>query len=183
MMTKPSQLVTVWAFVFSVATLFAVSGCSDEKIAPTAAAKPLNDGEVTLPSDYGSWSKYVATVIKPNGQIREIYINDIGLEASKGESFAYGTTAVMELYKSRKTSSGALVKDGLEKVYVMQKGKNYGQLLASGSAPNGEWAYGAYLADKSTSATDDFSSCRGCHAPLASADFMPRYDEHFSFKK
>lgn len=181
-MTKSPLLLALGAFAFS-GTLLMTSGCSDSTTTTATAAKPLNDGEVTLPGDYANWPKFVDTVVKPNGQIREIYINAAGMEAKKGGAFAYGTVAVMELYKSRKGDSGELIKDGLEKVFVMEKGQGFGQNLPSGSAPTGEWAYGAYLADKSTAATNDFAGCRGCHAPLGDDDFMPRYAEHFAFKQ
>ena len=121
------------------------------------------------------------TIEKPNGQIREIYINNIGMKADKGEVFPYGTVTVMELYSSKKIGD-KLTKDKLSKVFVMSKGRGWGQDLPAGSLPNGEWVYGAYKADGVTPATNDFSSCHGCHTPLKLDDFIARYSEHFDSK-
>lgn len=180
-MDNMSKTLALSAIAVTVATLLISTGCSS--YSSNSATSALSDGEVTVPTNYRSWPKFVKTVEKDNGQIREIYINKAGMKANKGEAFPYGTKAVMELHKSRKDTNGQLVKDGLTKVFVMEKGKGYGQNLPSGSAPNGEWAYGAYLADAKTAATKDFSGCRTCHVPFSKDDFIIRYDEHFNFKK
>lgn len=146
-----------------------------------AGDAPKADGDIAVPDGYASWTKFVPTVVKPNGQIREIYINDTGLQANKGEAFPYGTVSVMEIYSS-KDDGGKPAKDELKKIFVMSKGEGWGGKQADSVIPNGDWLYGAYLADGKTAATTDFNACRDCHAPLAEDDYIARYDEHFAQK-
>ena len=64
----------------------------------------------------------------------------------------------------------------------MEKGAGWGSKQPKGTINNGDWLYGAYLADAKTPATKDFTSCRSCHAPLGDKDYIFRYDEHFDAK-
>lgn len=148
----------------------------------------MHDGEVLTPAAYRGWTKFVPTVDKPDaGQVREIYINQVGLTAKRGMAFPPDTVSVMEIYAAskdaagnlRKTADGRLIKDELKKVFVMAKAEGAGARQPAGTVNNGDWLYGAYLADGKTPATTDFAGCRGCHAPLATADYVARYDEHF----
>ena len=83
------------------------------------------DGELAQPTDYKSWPVFLAGIEKPTGHIRDIYINPTGAAAKKGEAFANGTVSVMEIYKATKTGD-KMTKAGLEKVFVMYKGNNWG---------------------------------------------------------
>lgn len=165
------------ALVTCVASVFLLG------VSMAALAGTPKDGDLPVPAGYQNWYKFVDTVEKPNGQIREIYINDVGIRANKGDAFPYGTVSVMEIYTSKKKADGSLAKDKLSKVFVMGKGAGWGQSLPADNMPNGEWVYSAYKADAKTPATNDFKACRSCHAPLQSTDYIARYDEHFEFKK
>lgn len=154
-------------------------------------SKTVKDGEIAVPENYRDWPKFVATVDKEKGgQVREIYINSTGITAKKGEAFPFGTQTVMEIYSARKTASGEvakdgngrLIKDGLSRIFVMEKGKGWGAHQPDGVVDNGDWVYGAYMMDGKTPATKDFSACRACHLPLKDDDFIARYDEHFAYK-
>ncbi len=190
-----TKLVTPLASLLLIgSTSITLMACSNmdhaDQPAPIQAASAKLDGDISVPEDYRSWPKFVPTVDKPNGQVREIYINQAGLNANKGERFPAGTITVMELYSPKqdnegnpiKDAKGRLIKDKLDKIFVMEKGENWGNQLPSTVINNGDWLYGAYLADGSTPATQDYSGCRGCHAPLAENDFIHRYDEHFTHK-
>ena len=150
------------------------------------------DGDITVPNDYRSWPKFVSTVDKAKtGQVREIYINKAGMKSKRGDAFPSGTVSIMEIYAAQKTASGdllkgtggKLIKGKLSKVFVMEKGAGWGSKQPAGTINNGDWAYGAYLADAKTPATKDFTACRSCHLPLANKDFIARYDEHFDTYK
>ncbi|MCB1954396.1 MAG: cytochrome P460 family protein [Rhodocyclaceae bacterium] len=165
-----------------------ISGCNGTPMkGESMAAKPL-DGEVRVPPGYRDWPRFVGTVDKaPAGQVREIYINTEGMRARKGEAFPAGTIAVMEIYGARKgpgdtlmtDASGRLLKGPLSKVFVMEKGTGWGAAQPPGTLDNGDWVYGAWEADGRTAAKVDFKACRACHAPLATSDYIARYDEHF----
>lgn len=174
----------------AVATLSAVLiGCSSNGAYKSKMMTAQKDGDITVPNNYRSWPKFVPTVDKAKtGQVREIYINKIGMSAKKGDNFPSGTVSIMEIYAGQKNSSGGWVKDSngklvkgkLSKVFVMEKGTGWGSKQPAGTINNGDWLYGAYLADAKTPATKDFKSCRSCHAPLANKDYIFRYDEHFA---
>ncbi|MCB1866658.1 MAG: cytochrome P460 family protein [Chromatiales bacterium] len=177
--------------VAAAALLLAGAGCNT-LTSKSSGESAKADGEITVPTGYAGWPKFVPTVDKDKaGQVREIYINDTGLKAKRGEAFPSGTVSVMEIYTARKDGSGnlqrdaegRLVKDKLDKVFVMAKGAGWGQALRAGTVATGDWVYSAYQADGTTPATSDFSKCRGCHVPLASDDYIARYSEHFDTRK
>jgi hypothetical protein len=168
-----------------VSALFLASCAQSTMVAPTAK---LKDGDLTVPSDYKSWPKFLSGIDRPdNKQVREIYINSVGAKTAKGGKFANGTVSIMELYKAQenadgtvvKSTDGKMVKGALLKVFVMGKGEGAGETAPTG-LKNGDWVYSAYLADGKTVAPDPIASCRGCHLPLGEAkDFVHRYDEYF----
>ncbi|HBR49280.1 MAG TPA: hypothetical protein DEA71_04270, partial [Nitrospira sp.] len=95
-----------------------------------------------------------------------------------------GTVMVMELYKAKLDGEtpvvgpdGKLVKGDLTKVFVMAKGEGWGQDVPE-NLRTGNWVFAAYGPD-GLALAEDFSKCRGCHAPLAMKDFVLRYDEYF----
>jgi hemoglobin len=170
--------------VLALAAACAV-GCS---VAPPA--KPLDDGELTVPVDYTRWPKYLSAVQRPDAkQVREIYMNSTGAAATAAGGFGHGTVFVMENYAaaanpdgSLKTGpDGKLVKGELLRVFVMGKGEGWGQ-GAGEPLRNGNWIYSSYLAN-GQKGPEDVATCRACHLPLASKDFVHRYDEHFAQKK
>ena len=173
-------------FVGVSALCLGIAACSSTH-SDSRMIAPSGDGDVAVPADYASWTKFVPTIDKPNGQVREIYINNRGMQATRGEAFPPGTISVMEIYASRKDArgnpatgdNGRLVKGELAKVFVMAKGDGWGQKLPAGTIDNGDWLYAAYEADAKTPATNDFSKCRECHAPMAGDDYIARYGEHF----
>jgi hemoglobin len=144
------------------------------------------DGELTLPSDYKTWPKFLVDIDKePIKQVRDIYINGVGSRTMPGQSFSNGTVMIMEIHKAKlqadgsveKTPEGRLIKDGLAKVFIMGKGEGWGQAVPD-NFKNGAWIYGAAGSDGKP-ISEDFTKCRACHAPLAQKDFVHRYDEYF----
>ena len=74
----------------SILMLALVGGAASVLAAGHSGVK--GDGDLGVPADYKSWSKFVPTVDKAKaGQVREIYINDTGLKAKRGGDFPYGT--------------------------------------------------------------------------------------------
>ena len=138
------------------------------------------DGELAQPTDYKSWPVFLAGIEKPTGHIRDIYINPTGAAAKKGEAFANGTVSVMEIYKATKTGD-KMTKAGLEKVFVMYKGNNWGSTAPEGMK-TGDWVYAAFDANGQP-AKVDYATCRGCHLPLADKDYIFHYDKYFDTRK
>ena len=150
----------------------------------------LEDGEIALPAGYQSWPKFLSGVQRPDiKQVREIYLNPTANRTRAGDAFAQGSMFVMENWTVKAGADGApmvgadgnLVKDRIVKVFVMQKGPGFGS-KAPAELKNGDWVYDSYdpLGAK---IAEPFNSCRGCHVPLASKDYVQRYDEHFASRK
>lgn len=151
---------------------------------PATAGESPKDGELAFP-DYAEWPAFLKSVQKPN-MVRDLFVSPEGAKTKKGEAFPEGTTLVMEIYNAKKDKDGnvlknphgKVVKDNLAKIYVMQKGKGWGQ-HAPKDLKNGDWIFSAFSAEGKPIEAD-YAKCRGCHLPLGEAkDFTHRYDEYF----
>jgi hemoglobin len=143
------------------------------------------DGELTLPQNYKQWPLFKGHIEKAKGkQVRNIYINNIGKNTTKGEPFPNGTQFVMELFNAKQDVYGQplkkdnkLQKGDLAKIFIMEKGENWGSTAPKG-LKNGDWIYAAYNGDGSK-ADANYQACRGCHLPKAEEDFIFHYDQYF----
>ena len=162
---------------------FVLAACSH---APSPPPAPVADGQLATPADYETWRPFLTNVQRPdNGQVRDIYVNEVGAKTTPGSAFANGSVFVMELYAAVANADGTLatgadgklVRGELKKIFVMGKGEGWGATYPDASLRNGDWVYAAYLADGTTRAPDDLVTCRACHLPHAEKDFVHRYDE------
>ena len=146
----------------------------------------LKDGELAAPANYRGWAKFLSAVQRPDAkQVREIYMNPASSAATPAKGFPNGTVFVMENYAAAVNADGSpvqgadgkLVKGALLRVFVMGKNPGWGDTAPDG-LKNGDWIYSAYMpnGDKAPESTN---TCRACHLPLASKDFVHRYDEYF----
>lgn len=170
------------------ALTMAVAACAPISPKP-AAPMPVaivKDGELPIPADYKRWPKFLSAVQRPDAkQVREIYMNPAAKQATAATGFPNGTVFVMENYAAAANSDGSLktgtdgqlVKGDLLRVFVMGKGKDWGEAAPPG-LKNGDWVYAGYLPGGEKS-PEPPSACRACHLPLTSTDFVHRYDEYF----
>jgi hemoglobin len=151
----------------------------------SVASESPKDGAIALPLGYQNGPKFLSEVQRPDvKQVRELFINAVGAATKAGQPFPNGTVMVMELYTVKLDGDvpvtgpdGKLMKGDLAKIFVMAKGEGWGQDVPE-NLRTGNWVFGAYAPDGKALA-EDFGKCRGCHAPLAMKDFVPRYDEYF----
>ena len=172
--------------MFMVALILSVIGCAEISMTPSAQSSSTpKDGELAFPSNYKSYPTFLHGIQKPNA-VRDLYINNAGTQAHQGEAFANGSILVMEIYNAKKyaddsfakDSEGNLVKDGLAKVFVMQKGEGWGKNAPEG-LKNGDWIYSAFKPNGDR-LDIQYIKCRNCHMPLGDAkDYVHRYDEYF----
>jgi hemoglobin len=151
------------------------------------SASKHEDGEVPLPKNYKDWPKFLSAVQRPDvKQVREIYVNPTGGKTQPGQPFANGTMFVMENYAAElhgdgnpaQGPDGKLLKGNLMRVFVMSKNEGNGTKVAP-ELKNGDWAYTSYDA-AGNKTVDPLNACRACHLPLASKDYVQRYDEYFA---
>lgn len=176
------------AVAAAVIGLSAVAGCQstpETMTTPAAAMKPLNDNEIPLPANYKAWPTFLSNIQRPDAkQVRDIYINPTGYQNKAGQPFANGTLFVMENWSIKEADGkavmvdGKLVKDKLVRVFVMAKGPGFGAAVPA-ELRTGDWVYTSYDATGAKTA-DPIAACRACHIPLASKDFVARYDEYFA---
>jgi hypothetical protein len=152
-----------------------------------APVAPLKDGELAVPANYKAWPKFLSAVQRPDAkQVREIYMNTAATSGTAAKGFPNGTVFVMENYAAAANADGTLklgadgklVKGDLLRVFVMGKNEGWGASAPDG-LKNGDWIYAAYLAG-GEKAPDATVTCRACHLPLVSKDFVHRYDEFFA---
>ncbi len=178
----------LWSKRPGLLLLTLVAGLISLTVLQVNASEGPEDGTLAFPN-YAEWPTFLKGIQKPD-MVRDLYISPEGARANKGDAFPDGTTMVMEIYKAKKDQDGnvakgpdgLLVKDGLAKVYVMQKGKDWGHHAPKG-LENGDWIFSAFSAEgKPVKA--DYAKCRGCHLPLGEAkDFIHRYDEYFDKRR
>ncbi len=166
--------------------MLSIVGCGGMAITPTAPSDGApQDGELAFPFDYKSFPTFLHGIQKPNA-VRDLYINQRGAETQKGAAFANGSILVMEIHNAKKNTDdtyvkghdGNLVKDGLAKIFVMQKGERWGNNAPEG-LKNGDWMYSAFKPNGDR-LDIGYEKCRSCHIPLGeSKDYVHRYDEYF----
>ena len=169
-----------------IGMMFVVMGCTSMSMTPSAQSGGMpKDGELAFPSDYKAFPIFLKGIQKPNA-VRDLYINETGAAAHHGKPFANGSILVMEIYNAKKSANGEfdkdgqgnLIKDGLAKVYVMQKGEDWGMHAPKG-LKNGDWVFSAFKPNGDRLDVD-YAKCRSCHMPLGDAkDYVHRYDEYF----
>jgi hemoglobin len=173
-----------WAGVATMVAAGVLWGCT------TMTSPPVKDGELLVPADYKSWPKFLSAVQRPEAkQVREIYMNTVGRDATASSGFGHGTVFVMENYAARARADGTLetgpdgklVKGDLLRVFVMGKDAGWGADVIE-PLRNGNWVYSAWLPN-GQKAPDDTNTCRACHLPHAGKDFVHRYDEHFASRR
>ncbi len=164
-------------------SMFGCGGMAMTSSAPSNGTP--QDGELAFPSHYKSFPKFLHGIQKPNA-VRDLYINQKGAKTKKGAAFQNGSILVMEIHKAKKNADdsfvkgqdGNLIKDGLAKVFVMQKGTGWGNDAPEG-LKNGDWVYSAFNAEGDR-LDIGYEKCRSCHMPLGeSKDYVHRYDEYF----
>jgi hemoglobin len=163
-----------------------VLGC--KSMAPAPEARKYKDGEMVVPADYKYWPKKFTEIQRPDlKQIREVWVNDVGVKAKGSGAIPNGYMSVMELWSAgenadgtlMKGADGKLVKGKLLKVFVMAKGPGWGESVTPAELRTGDWVYSAFLPDLKTAAPDSPLACRSCHLPQKENDFMFRFNDYF----
>jgi hypothetical protein len=148
----------------------------------------MADGAYPLPASYRQWPVFLEAVQRPdNGQVRDIYMNEVAAGARSGAAFPDGSVFVMDLFAAAKGGDGSLTRgaDGklvrgpLLKRFVMAKGPGWGAAVQPAELRNGDWVYSAWLPD-GQAAPDPVATCRGCHLPQAGQDYVHRAAEYFA---
>jgi hypothetical protein len=147
---------------------------------------------VQLPANYRIDYLHYATIQRPDGTIRYIYINPEAI-AGAGRSYSLpdNTTIVIEGYYAKRDENGTLVVDEsghyiadkpLEAVHVRQKRSNW--LLSDfvSEARNGDWNYGSFDMVTGAHYDESITACFNCHHPSDQPEFLFTYPQLIDYE-
>ncbi len=151
---------------------------------PTPAPKYSG---VKLPSNYRADYVHYATIQRPDGTIRNVYINAealIGID--QGYLLPNDTTIVIDGNYAKRDANGALIidKNGhytpgepFDMIHVRQK-RNY--WLPSdfvSDVRNGNWNFGSFDTQSGAPYDESISACFNCHHASEQLDFLFTYPQ------
>lgn len=154
----------------------------------TASNNPANPSVigVAYPRNYQQDYTRYASVQRPDGTIRELYVNPVGLEAIQSNRvFPSGTVIVIEGYDALKDSDGKyltdanghyLKGDAMPFIHVREKRVYWKADDFTTSARNGAWNFGSFDAKTGAVYKESLNACFLCHN-TAPQDFTYSYEQ------
>lgn len=153
-----------------------VSSNDSTPLAPTASSV----GGVAYPHNYQQDFTRYATVQRPDGTIRDLYINLAGLAALRSYySLPVGTVLVVEGYDALKNAEGNPVTDAnghyvkgepMPFIHVREKRGYWSAGDFTSNARNDGWNYGSFDTTTGAIYNESLNACFLCHN-TAQADF------------
>jgi hypothetical protein len=146
-----------------------VSSNDSPRIAPTVSSVV----GVAYPQNYRqSFARY-ATVQRPDGTIRDLYINQTGVMGIRTfYNLPVGTVIVVEGYNALKNADGSYVTDAnghyvkgdiMPFIHVREKRDNWRASDFTSSARNNDWNYGSFDTQLGAIYKESLNACFLCH--------------------
>ncbi|MBI1281641.1 MAG: hypothetical protein GC179_26180 [Anaerolineaceae bacterium] len=169
---KKNRLTFIIAIVALAVLPVLAAWVSSANLAPPAPT-PRSVVGVAYPRNYRQDFTQYATIQRPDGTIRDVYMNAVGIAAVKGyHILPIGTVIAIEGYNALKTADGSYVTDAnghyvkgdpLPFVHVREKRIDWTAADFTSSARNGSWNFGSF--DFKTGATynESLNACFLCH--------------------
>jgi|GEM_PF-1412429 len=142
---------------------------------------------VTLPENYRTDYIHYATVERPDGIVRDIYINpESAANMRAGYAIPQDTTIVIEAFFAQRSSDGDIITDDaghyvrdtpLEMIHVAQKRGDWAESDFVSNARNGDWNYGTFDYASSEHFEESVITCFTCHSPTQNTDFVYTYPD------
>ena len=178
-------LVLFIAAIIGLPVLAALNTPPQTPIPSSPTPHPLHSG-VTLPPNYRADYIHYATVQRPDGTIRDIYINPEGLKVAQQYIFPEQTTIVIEGYYAARDDNGKFRLDEnghyirgeyFEAVHVRQKRFDWlpGDFVSE--ARNGYWNYGSFETKTGQPFDESITACFNCHHASEQQDFLFTYPQ------
>jgi len=144
---------------------------SDATSAATPTAKTVSG--VAYPLNYKQDFTRYDTVQRPDGTIRDVYINSVGLNAIRSyHVLPFGTVIVIEAYNALKNAAGNFVTDAkghyvkgdaMPMIHVREKRADWTDEDFTSSARNGGWNYGSFYTATGAIYHESLNACFLCH--------------------
>ncbi len=135
---------------------------------------------VTYPVNFRQNFTRFATVQRPDGTIRDLYMNAVGLSSIQYYyNLPYGTVIVVDGYNALKNADGSYVTDAnghyvkgeaLTSVHVREKHVDWSSADFTSSARNEGWNFGSFDTQTGAKYNESLNACFLCHN-TAPADF------------
>jgi hypothetical protein len=128
---------------------------------------------MAYPSNYQQDFTRYETVQRPDGTIRDVYINPIGLNAIRSyHILPIGTEIVIEAYNALKNADGNTVTDAeghyirgdvMPMIHVREKRGDWSDDDFTSNARNGGWNYGSFYTATGAIYHESLNACFLCH--------------------
>ena len=173
--------------VSSASTPTPIESASDSLEADAAPTSVFGISGVTLPETYRAEYVHYATIERPDGTVRDIYINPESVDAMRaGYAVPNNTTIVIEAFFAHRSSDGEIISDDsghyvretpLEMIHVAQKREDWAESEFVSNARNGDWNYGSFDYTTSEHFAESVENCFHCHNQMQGTDFVYTYSD------
>ena len=166
-------------FIVALAVVFAVL-ISLAATSTTSTNDLLTPAGVQYPEHYRTRFHHYTTVQRPDGTIRDLYINDVGVQGLKYGNLPPGTIIVIEGFHALTEIGGKflvdqngryLKGDAFPMIHVREKRSDWSSADFASNARNGLWNSGSFELQTGQPFIESLSACFHCHN-TAPDDFL-----------
>lgn len=185
---KNNQL-TLGIVLIAIIALPLVATLSASRSSIDSTPAPLHSG-VRLPLNYRSTYLHYATIERPDGTIRDIYINPEALASSGDYLLPNHTTIVIEGYYAQRDENGEIRLDStnhylrgepFEAVHVREKSSNWSRADFVSEVRSGQWNFGSFEAQTGQPFKESITACFNCHNASSQPDFLFTFPQLYSY--
>ena len=151
---------------------------------PTPALKPPPYSSVQLPADYQTNFLHYATVQRPDGTVRNLYVSPNAVDTLSTGNFTLPDHTIIAIdgYYAQQDADGQYLtsSDGqylagqpFEMIHVLEKRDDW--TISDFAVENriGQWNFGSFAANKTGEHFDEnITDCFNCHNATAQTDFL-----------
>ena len=176
---KREKFTYLLLIVFGAAMVFIAATISP---APSPSSAAPRYSAVQLPADYKTQFVQYATVQRPDGTIRNLYINPEYIDdLRRSLMLPSGTTIVIEGYYALKNADGEYIVDSsgryvagepFEMIHVLEKRSDWAQADFVDDNRIGGWNFGSFDTASGEHYDENMSACFHCHSPTSRTDFL-----------
>jgi hypothetical protein len=165
------KLWPIYSLVLLIAALAWALVGFQERPHPLAAA---GRDPMTLPEDYRQALIHYATIDRPDGVSRNLYISPQALAAlERGEGFPERTLILIDAYDSAgQGPDGRLTQDRQQsEIHASERRTTWTLADMRTSAPSGDWNFAAFLTKSGAPFPENLNDCFSCHEAAAGREF------------